>query len=149
MKITIGRSDKADFPEFSLYDIDVKIDSGAYTSSIHCTEIEEIIENQQHWIEFTLLDPEHPLFDHQKIKTKEYTSKLVKSSNGITEKRFLIETSIFIFNQHYPIHLTLAERTDMKFPILLGRKFLNKKFIIDPVKKDVSHKLKYKKECEL
>ena len=88
MKITIGRSDKADFPEFSLLDIDVKIDSGAYTSSIHCTNIEEITENEQPLIQFTLLDPEHPLFDHKKIKTKEYSSKLVKSSNGITEKRF-------------------------------------------------------------
>ena len=42
MKITIGRSDKADFPELSLFDIDLKVDSGAYTSSIHCTDIQEI-----------------------------------------------------------------------------------------------------------
>ena len=38
-KILIGRKDKADFPELSLNDIDIKIDSGAYTSSIHCTNI--------------------------------------------------------------------------------------------------------------
>ena len=68
--------------------------------------------------------------------------KMVKSSNGISEKRFLIETEIVIFNESFPIHLTLSERKDMTFPILLGRKFLNKKFVIDTAKKDLSFKLK-------
>ncbi|ARV14923.1 ATP-dependent zinc protease family protein [Polaribacter sp. SA4-12] len=144
MKITIGRVDKADFPELSLLDIDLKIDSGAYTSSIHCANIEEISVNGEKSIKFTLLDPEHPLYNNKEFLTKKYTSKAVKSSNGISEERFLIETEIFIFNQIFPIHLTLTERKDMKFPILLGRKFLNKKFIIDTAKKNISHKLKNK-----
>ena len=144
MKITIGRVDKADFPELSLLDIDLKIDSGAYTSSIHCANIEEISVNGEKSIKFTLLDPEHPLYNNKEFSTKKYTSKAVKSSNGISEERFLIETEIFIFNQLFPIHLTLTERKDMKFPILLGRKFLNKKFIIDTAKKNISHKLKNK-----
>jgi hypothetical protein len=59
MKITIGRADKADFPELSLLDIDLKIDSGAYTSSVHCTNIEEVTLGYTSYIKFTLLDPEH------------------------------------------------------------------------------------------
>ena len=55
MKITVGRIDKADFPELSLKDIDLKIDSGAYTSSIHCSNIEEITDNGCNLIKFTLL----------------------------------------------------------------------------------------------
>ena len=144
MKITIGRVDKADFPELSLKDIDVKIDSGAYTSSIHCENIEEITLNNENFIRFKLLDPEHPLYNNKEFSTRNYKSKTVKSSNGISEKRFLVETEIEIFNQNFPIHLTLSERKDMKFPILLGRKFLNKKFVIDTAKKDLSHKLKNK-----
>ena len=73
MKTTIGRSDKADFPELSLLDIDLKIDSGAYTSSIHCSEIKEITIEKEQYIEFTLLDPTHPLFDNTFFKTKKYT----------------------------------------------------------------------------
>ena len=84
-----------------------------------------------------------------KFKTKKYTSKAVKSSNGITEIRFLIATEINIFGQLFPIELTLTERNEMKFPILLGRKFLNKKFIIDTTKKNLSYKLKNKNECAL
>lgn len=144
MKLTIGRVDKADFPDLSLLDIDIKIDSGAYTSSIHCSNIKEVhLENAQ-YLKFTLLDPEHEFYNHKEFTFKNYTSKIVKSSNGIAEQRFMIQTSIFIFNQSFPIYLTLSERKDMKFPILIGRKFLNKKFIIDTAKKNISHKLKIK-----
>lgn len=144
MKITIGRIDKADFPELILEDIDVKIDSGAYTSSIHCSNIEEITVNNESFIKFTLLDPEHVFYNNKEFSTKNYKMKLVKSSNGISEKRFMIETKIEMFDKTFPIHLTLSERKDMKFPILLGRKFLNKEFVIDTAKKDLSHKLKNK-----
>ncbi|QTE22693.1 ATP-dependent zinc protease family protein [Polaribacter cellanae] len=144
MKITIGRSDKADFPELSLSEIDVKIDSGAYTSSIHCSDIKEIAVNGEPFIQFTLLDPEHPFYNNKEFTFKNYASKVVKSSNGISEKRFMIRTEIVIFNKTFPIYLTLSERKDMKFPVLLGRKFLNKKFVIDTIKKNLSYKLKNK-----
>jgi hypothetical protein len=142
MKTTIGRIDKADFPELHLQDIDLKVDSGAYTSSIHCSDIEEIEVEGDNFIRFTLLDPEHEFYNNKEFSTKSYASKMVKSSNGISEKRFLIETKIVIFNKSFPIHLTLSERKDMTFPILLGRKFLNKKFVIDTAKKNLSFKLK-------
>ncbi|SHM74928.1 RimK/LysX family protein [Polaribacter sp. KT 15] len=142
MKITIGRIDKADFPELSLTDIDVKIDSGAYTSSIHCSNIKEITVDDSTYIRFKLLDPEHDLYNNKEFTFKNYASKIVKSSNGISETRFMIHTEIIMFQKKFPIYLTLSERKDMKFPILLGRKFLNKKFVIDTIKKDLSHKLK-------
>jgi hypothetical protein len=145
MKITIGRSDKASFPELSLSDIDVKIDSGAYTSSIHCSTINEITVNDVSLIQFNLLDPKHPFYSNTAFTFKNYTSKIIKSSNGISEMRFMIRTEIYIFKETFPIYLTLSERTDMKFPILLGRKFLNKKFVIDTACKNLSHKLKNRK----
>jgi hypothetical protein len=142
MKITIGRVDKADFPKLNLEDIDLKIDSGAYTSSIHCSDIKEVTDNNETVIKFTLLDPEHPFYNHKEFTSKNYSSKIVKSSNGISEKRFMIQTEITIFNTNFPIYLTLSERKDMKFPILLGRKFLNKKFVIDTSRTNLSYKLK-------
>jgi len=144
MKLTIGRVDKADFPELQLSDIDLKIDSGAYTSSIHCADIEEKSENGEAIIKFTLLDEEHPLYNKKEFSTKNFSQKLVKSSNGLAEKRYRIKTKIFIFNQTFDIYLTLSERSEMKYPILLGRKFLNSKFVIDTAKKNISHKLKNK-----
>jgi hypothetical protein len=142
MRIIIGRTDKADFPKLALREIDVKIDSGAYTSSIHCSDINELIIDNESFIKFTLLDPEHSCYNQKEFRFKNYTSKIVKSSNGISETRFMIQTEIIIFNTTFPIYLTLSERKDMKFPVLLGRKFLNKKFVIDTAKKNLSNKLK-------
>ena len=143
-KLTIGRIDKVDFPEFLLEEIEVKIDSGAYTSSIHCSDIKEIEENGESYLKFTLLDPKHAAYNNKEFSTKNYSSKMVKSSNGIAEERFMILTEIIIFNVSFPIHLTLSERKEMKFPVLLGRKFLNQKFVIDTTKTNLSHKLKHK-----
>ena len=133
-KITIGRVDKVDFPELFLENIDVKIDSGAYTSSIHCSNINVVGKK----LNFTLLDPEHEFYNNKQFSTENFTSKAVKSSNGISETRYMIHTEIIIFGKTFPIYLTLSERKDMKFPILLGRKFLNKKFIIDTTQKNLS-----------
>lgn len=58
----------------------------------------------------------------------------------MVEKRFSIFTEITIFQKKLPIELTLTERPDMKNPVLLGRKFLSKRFLIDTSKKNLSLK---------
>ncbi|MCI5059287.1 MAG: RimK/LysX family protein [Flavobacteriales bacterium] len=126
-RLLIGRIERVDFPEFNLQNIEAKVDSGAYTSSIHCSDILDDGEN----LHFKLLDPEHPQYSKVIFKTNDYFTKIVKSSNGIKESRYTIRSKIKMFNKVYTIALTLTERKDMKYPILLGRKFLNKKFIID------------------
>lgn len=142
IKKTIGRIDKVDFPEFGLLNIESKVDTGAYTSAIHSHKIEETIINGENFINFTLLDPEHVLYNDKAYKTNNYSKKIIKSSNGTSEERFVINTTITLFNETYPIKLTLSERSDMKYPILLGRKFLTKKFIVDTSQKNNSYKLK-------
>jgi len=133
-KLLIGRTDIVDFPKLDLLSIHVKIDSGAYTSSFHCHDIK--IENKILKCQF--LDPEHHKFRDNHFEFSEFSQKKVKSSNGQIENRYLIKTEIFIFNQTFPIALTLSERGSMKYPVLLGRKFLSKKFIVDTSKKNVS-----------
>ena len=54
------------------------------------------------------------------------------------EKRYLIKTKILIFNKIHSIELTLTERGTMRFPVLIGRKFLSKKFMIDTSKNNLS-----------
>lgn len=139
---TIGRIDKADFPELNLFDIDTKVDTGAYTSSIHSHIIREIDDNGNKILEFSILDPTHPEYNDKIFKTNNYKSKRVKSSFGQTEERFVIKTIIKLFNEEYPIELSLSKRSDMRYPILLGRKFLNKRFSVNTSLKYVSYNLK-------
>ena len=136
MKTLIGRTDIVDFPKLDLLGIDIKIDTGAYTSSFHCHNIVE----ENNILRCQFLDPDHEKY-HDKVFTFDaYETKNVKSSNGIIEKRFLIQTTILIFGKTYPIKLTLTERGAMKYPVLLGRKFLSGKFIVDPELKNLSYK---------
>jgi hypothetical protein len=144
MKITIGRIDKADFPELLLNDIALKVDTGAYTSSIHCHEITECLINGINHIKFKLLDPSHPNYNEKEFVLKNFNRKRIKNSFGTSEYRYLIKTLIIIFNHSYEIELSLSERSEMKYPILIGRKLLNGKFVVDTTKSNISYKQKIK-----
>ncbi len=137
-KKTIGRIDKADFPTLDLNDIDIKIDTGAYTSSIHCHKFYE----EDEMLKCLFYDKEHPNYNGKKIVFKNFTTTKVKSSNGIVQQRYKVKTSINLFGKKYKIYLTLSDRDDMKYPILIGRKFLSKKFIVDVNLKNLSFQKK-------
>jgi len=126
-KKVLGRVDKINFPELNLNTIDVKIDTGAYTSAIHCSQIRE--ENDKLYCIFE--SKGHPNFKSNEIEFRNYTYTDVKSSNGHLENRFKIKTKVVFFGKTYKINLTLSTRDDMRFPVLIGRQFLSKKFIVD------------------
>jgi hypothetical protein len=137
-KIVIGRKDTAGFPQLELEGIAVKTDSGAYTSSFHCHQIERIGSGNMERVRCLFLDPLHPLYHEKELEFKIFKIRRVKSSNGVVEERISIKTEIVLFDNTYPIELTLTERTDMKHPVLLGRKFTSKKFLIDTSRKNLS-----------
>ncbi|WP_081210286.1 ATP-dependent zinc protease family protein [Salegentibacter sediminis] len=137
-KTVIGRFDKADFPALHLNDIAIKIDTGAYTSSIHCENIRE----EDDLLLCTFLDEEHPLYNGKEFSFADYDIVFVRSSNGIIQKRYQVESTIKIFDKVYKISLSLSSRQEMRFPVLIGRKFLTKKFIVDTQLTDVSFNLK-------
>lgn len=128
-KITIGRFEKVSFPELGLLDIDAKIDTGAYTSSIHCHDIHEDLEKEK--IYFKLLDPSHPDYNETEIEFDIYTKTIVKSSTGIAESRYKIKTYIQIGENSYKTTFTLADRGSMRYPVLLGRVILRNRFLVD------------------
>lgn len=147
-KITIGRKDKAHFPKLGLENIDIKVDTGAYTSAIHCQKIETKQVKDKEVLTFTLLDPSHEQYNNKKFSTDKFHKKLIKNSFGSSEKRYIIETEILLFGKTHPIELSLSERGEMKFPILIGRRFLMGNFIVDPSRYDLSHKRENKKKAK-
>lgn len=137
-RIIIGRKDIADFENLNLFGIEVKIDSGAYTSSFHCHKIEKTTKNGVEFIKCNFLDPSHPQYHEKEFCFEKFENRSIKSSNGIVEERVSIYTEITIFKKKFPIELTLTERADMKHPVLLGRKFTSRKFLIDTSRKNLS-----------
>ena len=133
-KQILGRVDKLDFPALNLFEIDVKIDTGAYTSAIHCSEITQ----EDNELICVFHSKGHPNFSGKKVIFKKFSRTDVKSSNGFKENRYKIKSEVVVFNKKYPINLTLSTREDMKFPVLIGRQFLSKKFIVDVDKENLS-----------
>jgi len=130
----LGRSDRVDLPGLGLYNIHAKIDTGAFTSSLHCSRAEVV----NGLLEFVLLDDEHPEFTGMKFVFKEYTERDVKNSFGVAERRYVIITTIKIFDEEITAEFSLSDRDALRFPILLGRKILRDRFLIDVTKKNLS-----------
>ncbi|WOD44723.1 ATP-dependent zinc protease family protein [Hwangdonia lutea] len=137
-KKIVGRIDIVDFPKLGLHNIDVKIDTGAYTSAIHCSEIIEEGKSLRCIFNSAI----HKNFGKTEIVFDEYWRTNVKSSNGFKENRYKIKSEIIFFGKSYKINLTLSTREDMKFPVLIGRQFLKRKFLVDVDVENVSYNLK-------
>ena len=131
---TIGKVDIVDFPELELFNVPIKVDTGAYTSTIHCHKI--MVDGDQL----------HCVFKHlgstYQYVFNEFKTKNVKSSNGIHQQRYEVKTKIKVYNKTYKININLSKRSKMKYPVLLGRKFLKGKFIVDVRLSNASYNLK-------
>ncbi|MDX1590447.1 MAG: RimK/LysX family protein [Balneolaceae bacterium] len=134
-KSLIGRLEKIDLPELSLKDLDAKIDTGAYTSSLHCHKIDLFEKEGKQWVSFHVLDPEHPVYEERLYEAPVHRLKQVRSSNGQIEERVIIGQSVIFNGQKGRIQLSLTNRSEMKYPVLIGRRFLADKYIVDVSKK--------------
>ncbi|MDX2002305.1 MAG: RimK/LysX family protein [Chitinophagales bacterium] len=142
----IGRSDKIDLPDMHLYDLDAKIDTGAYTSAIHCGNIRVEENGQGNVLKFILLDKKHPAYNKKKFEVTDFRKRIIKNSFGQAEERFIIKTAIVIFGQKFETEFSLSKRGNLKFPVLLGRKFLQKgRFMVEVTKYNLSYKAKNSK----
>lgn len=137
--LLIGRRDVVDFPEWNLTAIDAKIDTGAYGCAIHCHKIELIEEDGVSKLQFELLDPSHTDYVGKKYVVTSFREKKVKSSSGVQEKRFVVKTQMKIYGKVFKVEFSLTNRKRMKNPVLLGRKFLKNRFLVDVSKKNLSH----------
>ena len=147
-KRIIGRTDKVDLPDFQIKNISAKIDTGAYTSSIHCSSVKLVGENNE-LLRFKIFD----LGDDWKgreFETKDFTEREIKNSFGQIEKRFVIKTRITIFRKKLETEFSLSDRSNMKHPVLLGRKLLrNAHLVVDVSRFNISFKYKRKKRKKL
>jgi len=135
----IGRLERVDFPEWDLQGIDAKVDTGAYTSSLHCHHITSYRENGNEYVKFNLLDPSHDTYDDKLFKWPVYRKKTIKSSNGTREERFVIKTKVRIFDHIFNAEFSLTDRSEMRYPVLLGRKLINNRFLVDVSQKYISN----------
>lgn len=143
---TIGRSDKIDLPKLQLFDVDAKVDTGAFTSAIHYNFAEVVERNGKKLLHFTLLDPSHPNFNNKEFFVEDFERRLIKNSFGDSEQRYVITTEIILFGKTWITEFSLSNRGNLKFPVLIGRKLLKKGFLVDVTRTDLSFKRKHKRK---
>lgn len=127
----LGRREYVDFPELDLAALEAKIDTGAYTSALHCHDISVKKINGKETLCFYLLDPLHPEYNDREQRFTEFYKKVIKSSSGEAEERFIIKTLILIGGRKIRTSISLTDRGTMRYPVLVGRKMIKNKFIID------------------
>jgi hypothetical protein len=144
-KKIIGRRELVDFPLLQLHQIEAKVDTGAYTSAIHCSYIAEVsLPDGSRVIRCRLLDPGHPAYDARVVEFRHYSLRQIKSSFGQVQDRYVIRTQIQLFEEVLEAEFSLSDRSDLKCPVLIGRALLQHHFLVDVAKKNVAHKQRTK-----
>lgn len=138
-KKIIGRKDLVSFPKFELENVPVKIDSGAYSSSMHCQSIDVVEFDKKEQLRVIFLDNSISGYTGKEVIFNEFKKKVVKSSNGMAQERFFVKGTVRLFGETYETLFSLTERTGLRNPILLGRRLLNKRFLIDTSKINCSY----------
>jgi hypothetical protein len=141
-KRTIGRRERISFPEWGLKMVTGKVDTGAYTSSIHCEYAEEKTIDSKKILFFKVLSPKDRKYNGQLLQTEEYTQKKVKNSFGQSEIRYKVSTKVIMFEEEFEAEFTLTDRSKMRNAILLGRKLFYGRFLVDVQEANLSKKSK-------
>ncbi|MGH1372795.1 MAG: ATP-dependent zinc protease family protein [Cellvibrionaceae bacterium] len=131
-KMIVGNIEVCSLPALGINDIGVRIDTGAKTSSLHVDNIAKIKKDGKPWLRFDIHPDIHnvdklfcceaPLIDVRKVK----------SSNGVSEERYVIQTDFEMGDQQWMIEITLTDRSEMSYLMLLGRQGMSDKLLVDP-----------------
>ncbi|HUO61984.1 MAG TPA: RimK/LysX family protein [Candidatus Bathyarchaeia archaeon] len=124
----LGRVEHVALPELGIADIAARIDTGARTSSIWATGVYTDAGAKLH---FTLLDTKSEHYTGHEIITKSYTKTVVASSNGATQERYKVKLLLKIKGRNIRASFTLADRSSLVYPVLIGRSVLRGKFVVD------------------
>ena len=131
-KVIFGSEEWFSFPDLGIPTIKARVDSGAKTSALHAINISPFKRDDANWVRFdinpiqknakTVIHCEAPLVD----------KRIVKSSSGFREQRYVIQTTLNIGDTSWPIEMTLTNRDSMGFRVLLGREAMSGRVLVDP-----------------
>ncbi len=136
-KQIIGMTDLVDLPELGLADVPAKVDTGAFTSSLHCKKVRLVRVGSETKLSFWVIGKTGEAL--QRFYTGKFSRRIIRNSFGVSEKRYIINTQITLFGQVIQTEFSLANRERLRNPVLLGRQLLRDRFIVDVSQKNLSH----------
>jgi len=132
--LTVGWREWVHLPDLGINYIKAKVDTGARTSALHTFMLTPYRKNGVHRVKFMV----HP-FQNTNDIVKECDLEImdqrnVTDSGGHKEERYFVQTSLFMGEQQWTIEMTLTNRDNMRFRMLLGRTAMKNRIIVDPAK---------------
>jgi hypothetical protein len=126
-KLVVGAFELVSLPDFGITNELAKIDTGAFSGALHCTDIKIVRRGlvRKRVLKFTPLG--NPKLA---TETDTFIRTYVRSATGHRIKRYLIDTTIEIHGKKYPIRIGLSDRSDLKRSVLIGRRFLRENSIL-------------------
>jgi len=128
----VGWREWAALPDLGLPRIKAKLDTGAWTSVVHAWDVQPFENGGQEWVRFVLHPRQRDRKESIQCEAKVADRRHITSSSGHREQRYVIETVIEFGAEAWPIELGLTDRDEMGFRLLIGRKALRGRFIVDP-----------------
>jgi hypothetical protein len=141
----LGWREWVSMPDLGLPAIKAKVDTGARTSALHAFLIEPYTDQGVDMLRFLI----HPIQNNQDFEvechTPVYDFREVTDSGGHREMRYVIQSRVVVSEASWPIELTLTNRDTMRFRMLLGRRAMENRFVVDPQASYVNGKLRPRK----
>ena len=141
---TAGWREWIALPDLGVSAIKAKLDTGARTSAVHAFDVETYEKNGQAWVRFSI----HPLQkdDLTAIPCDALLvdRRMVTNPGGRREQRLIVETTLALGGEAWPIELSLTDRDEMGMRMLLGRTAMKKRLVVDPARSYVLGKRKRK-----
>ena len=134
-KIILGSEEWCSFPEIGIPAIKARVDSGAKTSALHAINIAPFVKDEINWVKFDINPIQNNLKTVIHCEALLIDKRIVKSSSGFREQRYVIQTNINIGNETWSIEMTLTNRDSMGFRMLLGREAMSGRILVDPEQK--------------
>lgn len=131
-KMIIGSIECCDLPELGIYDMQVRVDTGAKTSSLHVDNLQRFKKGGKPWLKFDIHPNTHAVTEVVACEAPLHDMRNIKSSNGVSEERYVIKTNICLGSETWPIEITLTDRSDMSYLMLFGREGMSNKVLVDP-----------------
>ncbi len=139
-KTVIGWREWVGLPDLGIDQITVKVDTGARTSSLHAFRIRPFTQDNAQYVKFYV----HPLQRRRKPEIEctalVVDKRTVTDSGGKSTERYVIRATVWLGEKQWPIELTLTNRDEMGFRMLLGRQAIRRRYVVDPGRSFVMRK---------
>ena len=128
----LGWREYVDFPEFGISGVKAKIDTGAKTSCMHAFSVETFEKGDEVWVRFGVHPTQGDRTTEVWCEAPVVDYREVTNSGGQNEMRYVIATQLTIGEHAFETEVTLTNRDSMRYRMLLGRRAMRGRFVVNP-----------------